>query len=40
MNSDPKISSGCSASFAELCALSTTGSLTEEEWLTLREPHR
>jgi hypothetical protein len=36
MNSDPKISSGCSESFAELCALSTTGSLTEEEWRTLR----
>jgi anti-sigma-K factor RskA len=31
MNADPEIRFGCSEEFAELCALSTTGSLTADE---------
>src|SRR5713226_8551150 len=31
MNADPEIRIACSEQFAELCALATTGSLTDEE---------
>jgi len=35
MNTDPKVRFACNKQFAELCALSTTGSLTDEEWQQL-----
>ncbi len=35
MNDEPKIAGGCNDRFAELCALSTTGSLTPDEWQCL-----
>jgi hypothetical protein len=35
MNDEPKIVGGCNDRFAELCALSTTGSLTPDEWQRL-----
>jgi hypothetical protein len=37
MSEDPTIDFGCNDDFAELCALSTTGSLTPDEWRRLDE---
>jgi anti-sigma factor ChrR (cupin superfamily) len=37
MNAEPRIRFACSEEFAELCALSTTGSLTAEERVLLEK---